>query len=1191
MIKGSGGGGKSGGGAGRVASEAADSLQSKQTARVIDLVSEGEIKGLVNGLQSVFLNETPIQNADGTFNVSGAGFSSRNGTQSQSFIDGFSAVESEQNVGAKVTKASPVVRSISGADLSAVRVTASVPRLTRQNVSTGDIAGTSVTISLEIQTDGGGFLPVKLGQATKNLSVSGNIASSLTVSMIGASLSVRWTGTTAQTFQSCASRIDYRQVGNTTWIPLTTQSFSGTGYTTKTQIGTYPFTTFTYIKTAPTQEKTASFEPAIEAAYEFRAVITSGVGSLSVDGKYTSYIGTDIISGKTSSKYQRSYRVPLPTGSNWDIRFTRITDDSTSQALQNETFWDSYTEIVDAKFSYPNSAIMALSLDSSLYNSIPTRGYEIEGIIIRVPSNYDPVARTYSGIWDGTFITEYSNNPAWIFYDLIIEKRYGLGSYVTADIIDKWALYEIGQYCDEFVDDGFGGLEPRYTCNVYIQSQEEAYKVIQALSSSFAAMSYWSSGAVTAVQDSPKLPVALFTPANVIGGAFNYSGSSQRTRATAVSVIWNDPKDSYKQAVEYVEDEDSIAQFGLIRKDVSAFGCTSRGQANRFGKSILFTEKMETDTVTFKCGLDGLNIGIGEVIQTTDPIRSGSRMGGRLIAATTTSLTIDAPVTIVSGSIYTAWAIMPDGAVESATVSNGAGSTSVLILSSALTDTPLNDSIWVLGASSLVPEQWRVMSIEEEGFEAVITGLEYRADKYSAIEDGLILEELVTSSLNTVPSKPTDLTVNESLYLITNSIVGARLTISWNGSDIYYEVEYRAGDGNWKLITALSNSVDIEPVQAGNYEIKVRSVNSLGVRSIPAVLSAVVYGLTVPPSSVNGLSLQAISGNAILTWEKSLDLDVLVGGKILFRHSLDAVNPEWSNSIDIGGEISGATITVTLPLLGGTYLAKFIDSTGNKSASAVFVTTNAPKILAMNFVETITESPAFNGAKTKTIQIAEGLTLDSAETITEHEGLISTWGLLSQIGGISPYGEYLFASSTDLGSVQTSRITAQITAQGVDLSSTIANRPLISTWASIAGGDIDDVDATLYIRQSDDNSIFGLWSKFVVGDYTARAFQYKLVLESGYETHNIVIPSVSITVDMPDRLASGDDISSGVATKSIIYATDFIGLPAIGITAQNMSSGDYYTIGNKSLQGFDIIFKDSGNATVSRTFDYIARGY
>ena len=1191
MIKGSGGGGKSGGGAGRVATEAADSLQSKQTAKVIDLISEGEIQGLVNGLQSVYLNETPIQNADGTFNVSGVAFDSRNGTQSQTFIRGFTNVDNERAVGVQVTNSASVTRTVTGSDLSAVRVTASVPRLTNQNVTNGDISGASVTIALDIQTDGGGFVPVKLGQATKALAVSGNVASSLTANMTGASISVSWLGQALLTYQTCSVRLSYRQVGNPTWVSFGVVYFSGTGTRKQVQAATWPLFVPIYQTIAPTETRTNTFFPPQEAAYELKAEILSGVGSLSVSGSYTTYVGTDTITGKTSSKYQRSYRIPLPAGSTWDIRFTRVTADSTSQALQNETFWDSYTEIVDAKFSYPNSAIMALSLDSSLYNSIPTRGYEIEGIIIRVPSNYDPVARTYSGIWDGTFKNEYSNNPAWIFYDLIVEKRYGLGDYVTADTVDKWALYEIGQYCDEFVDDGFGGLEPRYTCNVYIQSQEEAYKVIQALASSFAAMSYWSSGAVTAVQDSPKLPVALFTPANVIGGAFNYSGSSQRTRATAVSVIWNDPKDGYKQAVEYVEDEDSIAQFGVIRKDISAFGCTSRGQANRFGKSVLFTEKMETDTVTFKCGLDGLNIGIGEVIQTTDPVRSGSRMGGRLISATATSLTLDAPVTIVSGSVYTAWAVMPDGTVESAIVSNAAGSTSVLTLSSALTSAPLADSIWVLGASSLVPQQWRVMSIEEEGFEAVITGLEYRPDKYSAIEDGLILEELVTSNISTLPTIPTDITLSESLYLVTSSVVGTRLTASWVGVDAYYEIEYKRENGNWQLLSSPSNSIDIQPVQAGAYDIRICSVSPLGARSAKADSRTVVYGLTIPPQPVSGLSLQAVSGNAILTWEKSLDLDVLVGGKILFRHTLDTVNPQWANSTSIGGEVAGASITVTLPLIGGTYLAKFIDSTGNRSENAVFVTTNAPKIIAMNLIQAITESPSFAGAKINTFIKDEGLVLDSNETITEHQGLISTWGFISQLGGIAPYGEYLFANATDLGSVQTSRITAQITAEGVDFSETIANRPLVSTWANIIGGEVDDVDATLYIRQSDDNSSFGQWSRFVMGDYTARAFQYKLVLESEYPTHNIIIPSVSVIVDMPDRIASGENVSSGVATKSISYDPAFFISPSIGITAQNMSSGDYYTISNKTIQGFDIIFKNSGNATISRTFDYIARGY
>ena len=1043
IIKGSGGGG-GGGSTSRVAQEAPDNLQSKQYAKIIDLVSEGEISGLVNGLKSIYLDGTPIQNADNSLNVDGVIFDSRSGTQGQTFITGFSGVESEKSVGVEVTAATSAVRSITGANIDSVRVTLSVPRLTSQNITTGDINGTKVKIEIDLQDNGGGFVLAK----------------------------------------------------------------------------------------------------------------------------------SDDITGKTSSRYQRAYNIPLTGTGPWDIRVRRITADSTGQELQNKTFWDSYTEVIDEKFSYPNSALMAISVDSELYSSIPTRGYEIEGIILQVPSNYNAATRTYTGAWDGTFITAYSNNPAWIFYDLIINSRYGLGAYVSAAQIDKWELYTIGQYCDVLVDNGNGGTEPRYTINAYLQTPEDATKLLQALASAFAAMSYWSAGSVSLTQDSPKEPISLFTPANVINGAFSYSGSSARTRSTVVAVTWNDPLDLYRQAVEYVEDSVGIDRFGYNKKDVVAFGCTSRGQAHRFGKAILFTERMETDTVTFSTGLDGLSIGVGEVFQTSDPVRSGDRLGGRLQAATTSAFTIDSSVTIDSVSTYTLWAVMPDGTVESSTVTNSAGATTTLTIAPAFSDTPILQSVWVLGSTTANPEKWRVISVSEDGVNASITGLEYRADKYAAIESDIKLEPIPISNLRVTPKKPSEIVIEESLYLITGTLVGVRMSVSWLGSTgAKYEIEYRPTNGNWSKLSSSSPSVDIEPVTAGNYEIRITAVSSIGLRSQIATANKIIYGLTTLPLDVANFNIQALSDTAFLTWDKSTDLDVIVGGKIKIRHTTDTASPTWSNSTDISGTIAGSTITAALPLIAGVYLAKWIDSTGNQSANATAIITNAPSVIGMNFIQELTET-GFTGTKTDVVVSDGGLILDSANT-----------------GGITPSGSYLFAGAVDLGSVQTSRIKTAMSVTAFDADDLISSRPLVSTWTTITGDVIDDVDSTIYVRSSTDNITFGDWETLIVGDYSARAFQFKIELISEYATHNIKINSLSVSVDMPDRTSSGDDVVSGAATKSVAYPFTYKVSPAIGITAQNMATGDFYEISNKTVAGFDIIFKNSGGTAISRTFDHITRGY
>jgi predicted phage tail protein len=1192
LIKGS-GGGKGGGGSSRVAVEAPDSLRSKQLARVVDLVSEGEINGLVDGLRSIYLDNVPLQNADDSFNIDGVAFDSRNGTQGQTHISGFPGVESEVAVGVEVTASTSIVRSITDSDVDSVRVTLSVPRLTSQNTTNGDISGTTVDVAIDVQNNSGGFVTQKPQEITIPLGLDDNdVLSSLTTEIIGAQISIAWTGV-GSAFQSIQWRIDYRAVGDATWLVLSNGSLSGSG-----GVGS----------------KTTSFNAPVDDAYEFRVVKTSGTGTLIPSGSGTSWSNFDSITGKTSSRYQRAYIIPLASPGPWDIRVRRITADSTSQSLQNQTFWDSFTEIQDEKFRYPNSALMAMSVDSELFNKIPTRGYEIEGIILQVPSNYDALTRIYTGVWDGTFITAYSNNPAWVFYDLVLNSRYGLGDYVSAALIDKWGLFEISQYCDELVDDGQGGTEPRFTVNAYIQTREEAIKVLQALASAFAAMSYWAAGAVSLTQDSPKDPIALFTPANVIGGSFSYSGSSARTRSTVIGITWNDPSDLYRKAVEYIEDAVGIERFGFIKKDVVAFGCTSRGQAHRFGKAILFTERMETDTVTFSTGLDGLSISPGEVFQTSDPVRSGDRLGGRLQAATTSTFTLDSAVTIDGLLVYTLWAVMPDGTVEQSTVISsdaesigdrvdlvsgwplistiGADGSKILTVSPAFSGTPELQSIWVLGSTSANPEKWRVISISEDGVNASITGLEYRADKYAAIESDIKLDPIQISNIRIIPDASSDIVVTESLYLITGTLVGVRMSVSWKGqAGARYELEHRPVNGNWIKLNTSTPAIDVEPVVAGINEIRITAISGIGLRGPTSSITKTINGLTAPPVPVDNFQLQAIAGSAFLTWNKSTDLDVIVGGKILIRFTPNQLDPDWSSAIDIGGTISGTSTTASLPLMPGSYLAKWLDSSGNRSTDATIISTNAPTIISLNAVANLVEDPSFQGVKNGTAVSDNRLQLDSAETIGEQTDLMSTWPRIAFLGGITSFGEYAFDGSLDLASVQTSRVTAVIDAFGFEPLDTIDERGLVDGWLSVDGTLIDDVDATLFIRQSDDGATFGSWAPFTTGDYTARAFEFKAELSTESINHNIAILGLSVTIDMADRIESGDDITSGAGVKSIVYATPFIGNPAIGITGQDMATGDFFSVSNKTLLGFDIIFKDSAGTAISRTFDYIVRAY
>lgn len=729
QIIGAGGGGGKGGGStsGHVPVESPDSLRSRQFARVIDLVSEGEIIGLVDGLKSVYLDGTPVQNADDSLNFAGVTLASRTGTQAQPYIAGFPAVENEVAVGVEVTAAASVTRTVSNANIDAVRVTVSVPRLSYQNPSNGDLGGTSVQIAIDVQTAGGGFVEVR----------------------------------------------------------------------------------------------------------------------------------NDTINGKTSGKYQRSYRVELAGAGPWDIRVRRITADSTQSNLSNATWWDSYTEIIDAKLRFPNSALCALQVDAEQFRAIPRRGYEIKGLVVKVPINYDPVTRVYSGLWDGSFKLAWTDNPAWCFYDLLTAERYGLGAYIDATQIDKWGLYDIGRYCDELVPDGYGGSEPRFTCNLYLQTREEAYKVIQNMASIFRGIAWWQAGSIMVSADKPADPSMLFTAANVIDGKFSYSGSSRKARHTVALVSWNDPADQYRQKIEYVEDEAGIALYGVRETELLAFGCTSRGQAHRFGKWLLWSEVNETETETHGAGLDGVYLAPGAVYQTQDAARAGKRFGGRLLAATTGAVTLDAPVEIEVGKTYTLSCVMPDGTLENRAVANGAGTTDALTLVLPFTAAPLAMSVWVLAASDLVPESWRLVSmVESEPGKLEVSGLAYNPQKFAAVEQGVLLQPLDTSAISTAaPATPTGLVLAESHYEVLTE-VRARAHVSWDAvPGLRWVVAWRRENDNWLEKEANAASHDIEPVLPGSLEVRVYAVSSLGRRSAPATGTMTIVGATGGPGDVTGLAL------------------------------------------------------------------------------------------------------------------------------------------------------------------------------------------------------------------------------------------------------------------------------------------------------------------------------------------------
>jgi predicted phage tail protein len=534
--------------------EEANNLFSVAFAKTVYAISEGEIEGFPNSAEKdIFLDSTPIQNPDGSFNFTGYTIDSRTGTdETQTPMLGFSATENTVGVNTAVTTAiGPITRSITDLDTERCRVIISHPALQSQNVDNGDISSTSVSYRISVSANGG------------------------------------------------------------------------------------PYTT----------------------------------------------VAEPTVSGKSNSQFQRAYEFDLPGTGPWSIRVTRLTPDSSTAYLQNAISWQSYTEIVDEKFAYPNTAVVGLKVDARQFNSIPDLSVRVRGKRVQIPTNYNPVTRAYTGIWDGTFTTAWTDNPAWIFRDIVLNPRFGCARYMPTVAIDPWYLYTVSQYCDELVPDGDGGFEPRFTCNVYLQNPGGVYEVLNALASCFRGLVYYSQGKLYLTQDRQQIPVQQFSEANVIqevddngnvtAPCFNYTGTAKTARKSVVLANWDDPNQVYSSVTEYLQDDQLLEKFGYNPIDLRLVGVTSRGQALRAAKHTLFSNRYETEKVSFRIGAEGLAASVGEVIQIADPLKQGQRLGGRIVAIDGNNVVLDAVLSLNPAISYTLTLVIPDGE----TVTNPDGST------------------------------------------------------------------------------------------------------------------------------------------------------------------------------------------------------------------------------------------------------------------------------------------------------------------------------------------------------------------------------------------------------------------------------------------------------------------------------------------------------------------------------------
>lgn len=708
--------------------EAPQSLRSKARGRILDLLCHGPIVGLANGYQSIFLDSTPLQNPDGSFNFNGVSIQTREGYPDQSYIPGFAAVENTSEISAEIKFATPIVRSVTNNEANAVIVTVAVQGLSEQKEN-GDMAGYSVGFYVDVRSNGAAW----------------------------------WIG------------------------------------------------------------------------------------------------AADTIVGKTTTTYQRSVRVALNGPGPYDIRVRRASPESSSAKIQDELFWATMTEVIDARLSYPDSALIAIDVDAELFGSkMPARSYDVKLSIIRVPSNYDPISRLYSGFWDGQFKMAWTDNPAWCFFDLSTHPIIGANN----QSVDKWSLYRIAQYCDEMVPDGYGGWEPRFTCNTLFASREEAITTLNTLASVFRGMVYWGSDSVMAVADMPGDTIKLVTPANITSDGFEYVGTSLRERHSVAVVMWNDPNDEYKQVPELYEDPESIQLFGWRETQVTAACCTSRGQARRLAKWILYSERMETEIVSYTATSDHSDLRPGDYIKISDPDRAGARYGGRVLDGDAKVLTLDKapkPEEMDNGVLWYLNCVMPSGAIQTREVLKFVGEVCTLKL--AFPEVPIKGAVWVLSSAALVTPMYRVTSVveQEDGLTYQISATEHNPNKYAFVEFDLQLPDTPDSTIPSGPlAGPTHIKAAPFKYL-AGGTEHQGLTVSWRGVDDVrcngYILEARdPNDVTYRTIySGAGLSVDEKDIVDGEWMFRIKATTATGRTSEWVQLTVNIAGLLLPapPDSID----------------------------------------------------------------------------------------------------------------------------------------------------------------------------------------------------------------------------------------------------------------------------------------------------------------------------------------------------
>ncbi|XGL76657.1 DUF1983 domain-containing protein [Klebsiella pneumoniae] len=693
---------KGGGSKQRTPTEQPDDLQSVAKAKILLALGEGEFAGGLTG-KDIYLDGTPLENADGSQNFSGVSWEFRPGTQAQTYIQGIPGTENEISVGTEVSSKTAWTHTITNTQLSAVRVRLKWPSLMKQE-DDGDMVGNTVKYAIGLQTDGGAWQTV------------------------------------------------------------------------------------------------------LETA----------------------------VTGKTTSGYERSHRIDLPhAGSTWTLRLRKISPDANSVKVGDVMTLQSYTEVIDAKLRYPNTALLYIEFDSSQFNgSIPQISCEPRGRVIRVPDNYNPETREYTGVWTGGFKWAWTDNPAWIYYDIVTADRFGLGNRLSSANISKWTLYQIAQYCDQLVPDGRGGdgMEPRYTCNVYVQERNDAYTVLRDFAAIFRGMTCWNGEQIVVQADMPRDVDFTYTRANIVGKP-RYSSSSSQVRYTNALVSWSDPDNDYADAMEPAFIPELVSRYSFNQLEMTAIGCTRQSEAHRKGLWGILTNNKDR-VVEFDVGLDGRIPQPGYIIALADELLAGRVNGGRISAVNGRVITLDRDVDAKPGDRLQL--NLPSGISQSRTIQAVNGRRQITV-TTAYSETPERECVWAVESNDLFLQQYRVTGVKENGDATLtITGVSHDPDKFARIDTGAIIDQRPVSVLPAGNQSPPDDIVITSRSVVNQGISVETMQVNWSAVSgaIAYEAQWRRNDGNWINVPRSSTtSFEVSGIYAGRYLVRVRAINAAEISS------------------------------------------------------------------------------------------------------------------------------------------------------------------------------------------------------------------------------------------------------------------------------------------------------------------------------------------------------------------------